>query len=446
MSLNECSPLSAISAAVGLVAAIGAACTLMAASRERAAAQHALEILERSLPRLNALMANQHGGLPFVQRMPTKYALSHVTPVARQLERGTCWMFAAVSLLEQSYRVQGVEHGWLQANEYLKISEQAFGIAVMDACAVTPAPCVYDGDMVWTGNSTEGGEVPLVYYLTVLGKTSVLPDAVCPYAKSDVLARKCDGLEAARAHSTLRFRVNAMRTYYDLDDVKAALVAGGRELAMSTTMVNVRYYLPCSELTAPLLGCDPDGEQCEPCPLERAFVGVRCCIASDRPMTTMGGEFYRLDSPLILEGGHAMAVVGYSDTFVTEHGMVGGLILKNSWWDGLPPSASWKGARGSHSIDYFMGRISSTDELATCPNVHSPRSWQQCPDAIKCRDHAMKLYARAARKVLRLRCLDHSAFVKGVCREGEAFFLKNLSAWGGDLSVACLVHALISYP
>ena len=63
----------------------------------------------------------------------------------------------------------------------------------------------------------------------------------------------------------------------------------------------------------------------------------------------MDGEFFRLPpvshpAP-VLEGGHAMTVVGYSDVYRTKHNQVGGFILKNSWWDGLPPGPGWKKAR-----------------------------------------------------------------------------------------------------
>ena len=64
-------------------------------------------------------------------------------------------------------------------------------------------------------------------------------------------------------------------------------------------------------------------------------------------MHTMGGEFFFLpDLSLQLEGGHAVNIVGYSDTFQTEHGHTGGWIVKNSWWDGLPPNEQfWRAPR-----------------------------------------------------------------------------------------------------
>ena len=87
-----------------------------------------------------------------------------VTPISLQLERGTCWVFSAVSIMEHTYRKQGVANGWLKPDEYLRLSEQAFGIAVLDACAtITNASCSIGSREIWHDNqlvpqNTEGGE------------------------------------------------------------------------------------------------------------------------------------------------------------------------------------------------------------------------------------------------------------------------------------------------
>ena len=395
--------------------------------------------------------------------LPHKLAVKHVTPRGLQMERGGCWMFAAVALLEHSYRTQGLARGWLHGSEYLKMSEQAFGVAVLDACRAAAAAgshaCVFDGDAIYTGNSTEGGEVPAVYYLSrALASTAALPWSVCPYTPMSGSDRECAGLGEAQRVSPLRFEVRRMSTIYERLDLKRALLRDGRVLALSMPMANVRYLLPCTARNAHNpVACGMntsvlDGQKtaavCEPCPLERAFVGVECCVASDREMHTMGGEFFFLpDLSLQLEGGHAVAVVGYSDTFQTEHGHTGGWIVKNSWWDGLPPNfAFWNHARGSHSIDYFLQKISDTDEAALCPNTHSPRSWYPCNDLKTCRAPETAMFARASKRVLRLECLDRSPFAKGLCRRGDRYFLKHLEplggglSFGGGLTQACLVY------
>jgi len=46
------------------------------------------------------------------------------------------------------------------------------------------------------------------------------------------------------------------------------------------------------------------------------------------------GEFsggLPLGAPLTAAGGHAVTLVGFSDTYTSSAGHVGGLIIKNSW-------------------------------------------------------------------------------------------------------------------
>ena len=76
-------------------------------------------------------------------------------------------------------------------------------------------------------------------------------------------------------------------------------------------------------------------------------------------------------------------IVGYSDTYTTERGHVGGYILRNTWKDGLGIGHGLK-ARGSHTAAFFMQTISDASEGELCPNAHSPRSWKQCASEEEC--------------------------------------------------------------
>ena len=51
--------------------------------------------------------------------------------------------------------------GWLAPGEYLHLSRQAFGVAMLDECIKHTDACAFDGDSIYTGNSTTGGEVEL---------------------------------------------------------------------------------------------------------------------------------------------------------------------------------------------------------------------------------------------------------------------------------------------
>jgi hypothetical protein len=225
--------------------------------------------------------------------LPYKWVLSGVTPVALQWARGSCWLFASVSLLEYSYRKQGIAAGWLDESEYLKMSQQAFGIAVLDACRRHPSDCFFDQDEIFTGTSTQGGEVTVLYALRSLANTSALPDSVCPYIPTPNHDRQCDGFRDAQRTSPLRFRTEKMRTHYEKNAMREALATRGAMLALSLPTATVRHLLPCTSETAATLRCDPsDDEQCHACPPQRAYAGVECCLLQERAMTTMGGEFY----------------------------------------------------------------------------------------------------------------------------------------------------------
>jgi hypothetical protein len=68
--------------------------------------------------------------------VPHKLAIEFVTPREDQAMRGTCWDFATIAMLEQSYRAQGVANGWLQPDQFVALSEQAYGVAVLEQCRV----------------------------------------------------------------------------------------------------------------------------------------------------------------------------------------------------------------------------------------------------------------------------------------------------------------------
>jgi len=221
----------------------------------------------------------------------------------------------------------------------------------------------------------------------------------------------------------------------------------GRVLALSTSLLAITYVLPCTEASAFVLECDPhDRAKCVPCPDVRAFAGYGCCVAAKRDGTTMDGDFFRLPQPTFpeaeIEGGHAMTLVGFTDTYRSLLGFQGGFILKNSWWDGLPPSADWKQARGSHSIDYYMQEISAEEEAFACPNAHNPRRWYQCADLAECRGAPTVVKAARFNQPLHLECIDASPYLRGLCQKGQRYFLQSIESFGSGsgLSSACFIH------
>ncbi|KUF97413.1 hypothetical protein AM588_10011576 [Phytophthora nicotianae] len=135
--------------------------------------------------------------------LPSKFAVDYVTPRQDQAYRGTCWDFATIGFLEQSYRAYGVRKGWLKPDEYVAFSEQAYGVEILKLCtgdadSEQQKACRVAGDEMWM-NSTEGGEVPELYYLQSGLKESIFPQSVCKYYTNPGNDTLCPGLEAAQA-------------------------------------------------------------------------------------------------------------------------------------------------------------------------------------------------------------------------------------------------------
>ena len=148
----------------GALAFIGACGILSIASSQHAANQASAERLEA----LTQTLASIHPGgfIPAASPSAHKFAITGVTPTDFQMNRGDCWLFATVGLLEDSYRRYGVARGWLKPDEYLHMSRQAFGVAVLEACLHHNSACAF---AIYTGSSTTGGEVELIYYLKEIG-------------------------------------------------------------------------------------------------------------------------------------------------------------------------------------------------------------------------------------------------------------------------------------
>lgn len=406
----------------------------------------------------------RHIGLP-----PTKFHVPHMTPLKTQDNRGTCWDFATIGPLEQSYRAQGVRRGWLDPNEYVAFSEQAYGAEVLRLCtgpAGSPqqVACLIPGNDIWK-NSTEGGESAELYYLSNGLKDAVFPDSLCPYEPESGHDTVCAGLTPQkRATNPLRFSLRAMDTLYEQAAVKHALVRDKRAMALTTAMPYITYWYPC---VGPALAsdprCDPASAACTLCPAHMSQ--TTCCVpVRGRENYNMNGEFITSAS-MAVEGGHVMTLVGFNDLFRTQQGHVGGFILKNSWWDGVHPALGPAHARGSHSAKYWLQEVSAWEERRMCPNSHDPTNWYQCGDSGEvihrtagdarvplapgstrsrvgnatdgidaCLSAETALYAKTNLQPLHLRCTD--AFY---CDDSAnvTYFARNATDYGDRMLVMC---------
>lgn len=409
--------------------------------------------------------------MPFArpEHVPYKFAVKHLTPLKTQDFRGTCWDFATVGVLEQTYRAQGIKHGWLREDEYVALSEQAYGAEVLRLCSGPPdspqqVACLVPGNSIWH-NSTEGGESSELFFLVNGLKNSIFPHSICPYMPREGNDTLCAGLtEEARAKNPLRFSLHKMDTFFDELAVKKALIHDEHAMAFTTAMPYITHYYPCIGEFADDPRCNPASPQCTLCPPELSM--STCCI----PLR--GGENYNMNGEFIahrgmtIEGGHVMVLAGYNDLYRTKDGFTGGYILKNSWFDGINPPLGPKHARGSHSIHYWMQEVSDWEERTMCPNSHSPHNWYQCGNSGEvvhghaaggngspraplpfkrsnafqegiesCLSNETKLYAETNIQPLHLRCTDPDYCIQN---DDYVYFVRNTTEWGDRMTMMCL--------
>ncbi|ETW02299.1 hypothetical protein H310_05847 [Aphanomyces invadans] len=413
--------------------------------------------------KLDNYLANQatsfqaHDRQP-VLLLPPKFAVSHVTPRKDQSMRGTCWDFATIGVLEQSYRAEAIRKGYLSENQYVSFSEQAYGVEVMEMCAgpdnsPQQVACRVAGDSMWK-NSTEGGEVAELYYLQYGLKASVFPHAICPYYKdnngSDSI---CPGLTRRHADNPISFTVHSMETWYEDLTIKHELFRQKKAMALSTPVTYVTHYYPC--LSRFSHDSDPhcSEDQCTLCPPDMA--ATTCCIPLKGGRSrNMEGEFFH-HRGMTIEGGHAMLLVGYNDAFLTRDGFTGGLIVKNSWLDGP--------TQGSHSLAYWMQELSDWEERVVCPNSYNPFNWYQCGNNAApvvtphngtapstahfnrtkafdegvgaCLSAESRIYANVNVQPLHLECIDATACSR---EPNTTYFVRNTTDWGDRMTVMCV--------
>ena len=287
------------------------------------------------------------------------------TPVKNQAHRGTCYIFSTMGIVEASYRRYGIKHGLLAADDYVKFSEQAYGLGLIKYCAEHKQDprCLGGAPM----NETADGQPEWLYYMQPDMMKYVLPDAVCPYKTEDAGQYECPGLEDAVKKSPISFRVKGIETAYSIDGIKRLLYRHEFPLSFSHVLLDHTYTAPCDDKNSYAYG----SEQCTQCHHPCTTSSDGCCAKMTFAGYTGEGVFSTFGEPVVL-GGHAMMVVGWNDEMAVETGVpgqserraVGGFIIKNSWDTTV-----------GHSAEYWAQKHSLLDETAICPNEGSYQTW-----------------------------------------------------------------------
>lgn len=317
--------------------------------------------------------------LPTDITLPRRFSVdrSYILPPTNQMNIGSCWCFSIIYLFESQYHHQGVQEGYLDENEYVQFSKQAFFTWLGDQCHLHPEvkACHYGGLM---SNSSEDQEIESIYYFAKAWKETykaILPESVCPYTqKPDDMTNwsyfNCPGLYEAIEQNPIEWSFSSIESAYSLQTAKELLYKSKRALGIGAPLPSLRYFIPCEN--SPFSEKDQCVNHLYPCP-QNVYRG-QYCYRFDVDGRQQDGVFLsNIDTKFMAElGGHAMNVVGFNDDWIYRNRfqafnsvapLKGGFILHNSW------------RPEGHSVDYYMGNQSEENEAVLCPNHKSPFNW-----------------------------------------------------------------------
>jgi len=359
----------------------------------------------------NAVLKDEIQAIDVPTVLPTTFSVPFyaITPVKDQAQRGTCWAFATIGLLEAQYRQNGYLKGFLAEDKYTSFSEQAYALGVTDYCTSHKEdPYCFGGPPT---NQTADGEIEWLYYMRDdPNVATVIPYTVCPYYPTDEDQYICPDRADALKETPISFTVDEIESVYTISAMKSLLYKHKVPLGWSHAVFQRTYTVPCddpntnvyatSQCTAPVCA--------HPCTIS----SDGCCAELIIPGYTNEGIF-QLENQAYQSGGHAMLLVGWNDEYRVDRGVfgqlnhytTGGFILKNSW------SYNY-----GHTIEYWMQGHSLLEEDLICPCVKSSLKWlpadSTCmlndPDPVVCGDSERHIRNLTVVGATVLKCSDAS--------------------------------------
>ncbi|EAY14748.1 hypothetical protein TVAG_038560 [Trichomonas vaginalis G3] len=355
---------------------------------------------------------------------PRKFMVnsSYLLPAWNQFDRGTCWAFSSIYLLESQYKHNGIMKGFLNDTEYVGFSQDALAKWMVDKCKkyTKAVPCL--SGLRRRGHADGGSIEEFITFYEYFDdfKTSVLPISACPYNELPKDEMKCPKYDKAMASNPIKFKLSGGELGIGIDRIKDLLYKYRYPLSFSFPMPVSRYYFECDQnpiikntsiCTEHLLECPHDNTKyC-------SFLDYQISKPNTAEMIT------HYTDNLVYGVGHAMVLVGYNDdleeplmlNITRRKPTKGAFILRNSW-----------GSRG-HSIEYLYGLISHEQEQMICPNPDDVSKWtpvtksclEKTGDGTKCStDITRHLGGRTFTGGSLLKCIN-----KTHCSEGEYYYL-----------------------
>ena len=311
--------------------------------------------------------------------LPSRYNVEEIllSPGRYQSDRGTCWIFQIIGVMEAQYKLQALEKGYLKSDEHVRFSEEALGKLMVEKCQQFPENPVCVGSQRSKNTSTAGSFHEFREFVKEWPdlKRAIMPESCCPYQDVPEEEMKCpEWFDDCRKNNPIEFEFVKLYMQTNIRDVKQRVYETGFPTALSLYMPMQRYWFPCN------LGYVKNEKACVnkmfKCPKNESEF---CAPVDFKLYKRSDTEFIFENTGQLIPGTpHAMLLVGYNDAFVVKRVVnnsvyetsVGGFVVKNSWGD-----------RG-HSVEYLMGNITEDQEAVICPNKDDVFRW--VPATLSC--------------------------------------------------------------
>ena len=285
---------------------------------------------------------------------PSQFAIpsNRITPVKNVDAKGKSWIFSTIALIESSLRKEAIEKKIINENEYIALSEQAYGKLITQLCSDNNIQ--KNEEIVNFCNDVDikngaNGDIEWIYYFRDYVKNYIYPEDVCEYQNDNEF--KCDAVDASKiGENAIEMKVKSISSQYTPNSIKKMLNETQGPVGWGHSLLGRSYYYPCDE-NSPFNNNEHCVNKRYPC--ESGYCSKVVTHSYDND------GIFRLEGEPINRGDHSMIIVGWNDQYLN-----GGFILKNSM-----------STQTGHSIGYLKGEHSIFNENQICPTFKSIKQW-----------------------------------------------------------------------
>ena len=336
-----------------------------------------------------------------------------MTIVEDQEENIPSWIYALVGFIESSYRKNGLEKGYLNETEYVRLDEKQIFNHIQQLC--TSKPCQYCQDVMYNGS-------PELFYYLYKNYGEELIKGIVPKDYSGKLE-----------NNPIKLEITKLISLYNKDDVREMMRNTQLPMTLTFGTYDRRYAIPCENDFGYVC---PENITKSPCP---ASIGGECNILDFNPYSK--GGVYDYTDDLHYKKKHSVLVVGWNDEKRIDRSW--GTSFHNFYDGGYVVKNSYGYKDHGHTINYWLQEHSLKSEAQVCPNIHAFESYLPLSeDCIKshtyeecCEDYIKKgVHAYIKETITQLICDGtKDAKYEGIfkCDPQRIYFIKAKSnKWG----------------